>query len=128
MPHKDKERRREYNKKYREINKEKMLEHHKKYKKSKKGKESAKRWLQSEKGKEYRRKKDLNYRESESNRRKRKIRWQTLTKYGSLPKGYQYHHITDPYDVDEFVVIPIWLHNLEQLSIERKNEYLFNGQ
>ena len=36
---------------------------------------------------------------------KESIRIKTRHKYGKLPKGYQYHHTTIPYDIDIWIGI-----------------------
>lgn len=39
------------------------------------------------------------------------VRNQTKKKYGKLSKGYEYHHTTNPYHIDKFVVVEIADHH-----------------
>ena len=45
---------------------------------------------------------------------KHSIRQKTRWKYGKLPKGFQYHHTTKPYTVDEWICV----HQSEHRRIE----------
>jgi len=50
------------------------------------------------------------YQRRPENRYKSRVRNMTIYKYGKLPKGMEYHHITIPYEVDRFVVISMEEH------------------
>ena len=124
MPYKDKKKEleywREYSKKYYQQNRKKILEHKRKYRKYKpynhlnyiRDKESNKRW----------RKRNptlwLKYQTKDRTKHLEhyKIRSHTYVKYGRLPKGWEYHHITKPYEVD------LWLgvHYSEHKQIDKK--------
>lgn len=36
---------------------------------------------------------------------KKKVRIYTRNKYGKLPNGFQYHHTTEPYNIDEWICV-----------------------
>ena len=115
MPYKDKEyareRSREYNRRWyaknkekrkfqikgwQETNKEKRYERQREYEKENKDKINKKK-------REYHMKPEINYRN--------KIRRKTNHKYGRLKRGFVYHHNTNPYQTDRFMILERGFHN-----------------
>jgi len=50
--------------------------------------------------------------EYKRNQDKYRVRQQTRIKYGKLPKGMEYHHITKPYHVDYWLGVDKTEHNM----------------
>ena len=44
------------------------------------------------------------------NKEKIKVRTKTYKKYGNLPQGMQYHHTTNPYHIDKWIILTIEEH------------------
>ncbi len=86
----------EYSKQYYQEHKQERLDYNKIYYKTDNGlmvkKKACKQYYKSHK-------------DNPEYRHKRTVRRKTIRKYGKLPKGYEYHHYTNPYEIDKFVIL-----------------------
>ena len=97
-------RNKEHLKKYRKENREYHINYSRKY--YQQNKEKFKRY--NKEHREHIAKRKMEYRKNNPiARQKDRIRSATVRKYGRPPEGYQYHHYTEPYEVDKFIIVDI---------------------
>ena len=112
------ERKKEYDKEYYQEHKEERKE----YRQRPEVKAREKNYYKSDKRKQWRRKYTQEYYKKNPEQLKReRIRDATYRKHRKLKKGFGYHHNTEPYEADKFIILEIGFHNFYH-----KNKELFN--